>query len=50
LLLLVPGVNLIMLVIVNVEMGIVFNQRSTGTQWKFGALPWFPVTLAGPSL
>jgi signal peptidase I len=41
LLLLVPGVNLIMLVIVNVEMGIVFNQRSSGTQWKFGALPWY---------
>jgi signal peptidase I len=41
LLLLVPGVNLIMLVIVNVEMGIVFNQRSAGTQWKFGALPWY---------
>lgn len=41
LLLLVPGVNLIMLVIVNVEVGIVFNQRSTGNQWKFGALPWY---------
>lgn len=41
LLLLVPGVNLIMLVIVNVEMGIVFNQRSAGAQWKFGALPWY---------
>lgn len=41
LLLLVPGVNLIMLVIVNVEMGIVFNQRSSGSQWKFGALPWY---------
>jgi signal peptidase I len=41
LLLLVPGVNLIMLVIVNVELGIVFNQRSAGTQWKFGALPWY---------
>ncbi len=41
LLLLVPGVNLIMLVIVNVEVGIVFNQRSTANQWKFGALPWY---------
>jgi signal peptidase I len=41
LLLLVPGVNLIMLVIVNVEVGIVFNQRSTTSQWKFGALPWY---------
>ena len=41
LLLLVPGVNLIMLVIVNVEVGIVFNQRSSKEQWKFGALPWY---------
>ncbi len=41
LLLLVPGVNLIMMVIVNVEIGIVFNQRSAKTQWKFGALPWY---------
>jgi len=41
LLLLVPGVNLIMLVIVNVEVGIVFNQGSAKTQWKFGALPWY---------
>jgi signal peptidase I len=41
LLLLVPGVNLIILVIVNVEMGIVFNQRSSASQWKFGALPWY---------
>ena len=41
LLLLVPGVNLIMLVIVNVEVGIVFNQRSAASQWKFGALPWY---------
>jgi signal peptidase I len=41
LLLLVPGVNLIMLVIVNVEVGIVFNQRSSKDQWKFGALPWY---------
>jgi len=41
LLLLVPGVNLIMLVILNVEVGIVFNQRSSKEQWKFGALPWY---------
>jgi signal peptidase I len=41
LLLLVPGVNLIMLVIVNIEVGIVFNQRSSKEQWKFGALPWY---------
>jgi signal peptidase I len=41
LLLLVPGVNFIMLVIVNVELGIVFNQRSTKQQWIMGALPWY---------
>ena len=40
LLLMVPGVNLIMLVIINVELGIVFNLRSTKEQWLFGALPW----------
>lgn len=40
-LLLVPGVNLIMLSILNVEIGIVFNQRSTKQQWIFGALPWY---------
>lgn len=41
LLLLVPGVNFIMMVIINVELGIVFNQRSTKEQWLFGALPWY---------
>jgi signal peptidase I len=40
-LLLVPGVNLIMLVIINIELGIAFNQRSTKDQWMFGALPWY---------
>ncbi len=45
LLLLVPGVNLIMLVIINVELGIVFNQRSTKEQWLFGALPWYRLPL-----
>ena len=39
-LLFTPGVNLIMLVIINVEMGIAFNKRSTKDQWFFGALPW----------
>lgn len=38
---LVPGVNLIMLVIVNVEIAIAFNLRSTADQWKFGVLPWY---------
>lgn len=41
LLLLVPGLNLLMLVIVNVELGIAFNLRSTKDQWLFGALPWY---------
>jgi len=41
LLLLVPGVNLIMMAIINVELGIVFNQRSTKQQWIMGALPWY---------
>lgn len=40
LLLLVPGVNLLVLVIMNVELGIAFNKRSVKEQWYFGALPW----------
>jgi len=40
-LLLVPGVNMIMLIIINIELGIAFNKRSTKDQWTFGALPWF---------
>lgn len=39
-LLIIPGVNLIMLVIMQVELGIVFGERSTAAQWKQGALPW----------
>jgi signal peptidase I len=39
-LLLIPGVNLIMLAVVNVETGIAFGKRSTKDQWFFGALPW----------
>ncbi|MDZ4824330.1 MAG: S26 family signal peptidase [Flavobacteriales bacterium] len=38
---LVPGVNLIMLTIINVEMGISFNKRSMSDQWFFGLLPWW---------
>lgn len=38
--LLCPGINLLMLVIMNVEMGIAFGKRSTKDQWFFGALPW----------
>lgn len=41
LLMLVPGVNFIMMVIAQVELGIAFNQRSTKEQWLFGALPWW---------
>jgi signal peptidase I len=43
LLLLVPGVNLIMLTILNVELGIAFGKRSTKEQWMFGALPWYAI-------
>lgn len=39
----VPGVNLLMLAIMNVELGIVFNKRSTKEQWYFGALPWIAI-------
>ena len=39
-LLIVPGINLLMLVIMQVEMGLVFKQRSSFDQWKIGALPW----------
>lgn len=35
-----PGINLLLLVIINVEAGIVFGKRSTKDQWMFGALPW----------
>jgi signal peptidase I len=37
----VPGVNLLMLTILNVETGIAFNKRSMKEQWIFGALPWY---------
>ena len=40
-LLLVPGINLLMLVIMHVELGIVFGNRSTSEQWVQGALPWW---------
>lgn len=39
--LLVPGVNILMLIIMHVELGIVFGKRSTAEQWKMGALPWW---------
>ena len=49
LLLIVPGINLAMLVIMQVELGIVFNQRSTADQWKMGALPWLFIPLLSKS-
>jgi signal peptidase I len=36
-----PGVNILMMVIINVELGIAFGKRSTKDQWIFGALPWY---------
>ena len=41
LLLLVPGVNFIMLAILNVETAIVFNRRSPKDQCLAGLLPWY---------
>ncbi len=43
LILLCPGINLMMLVIMNVELGISFGKRSTKDQWFFGALPWVAI-------
>lgn len=39
--LLVPGVNVLMLAIMQVELGIVFGRRSSAEQWVMGALPWY---------
>lgn len=39
--LLVPGINILMIAILQVELGIVFGRRSTAEQWKMGALPWW---------
>jgi signal peptidase I len=38
--LLFPGPNLLMVTILNVELGIAFGKRSTAEQWLYGALPW----------
>jgi signal peptidase I len=38
--LLFPGVNLIMLTIMHVELGIVFGKRAVKDQWIMGLLPW----------
>ena len=37
---LVPGINLLMLTIMHVELGIAFGKRSTKEQWLMGVLPW----------
>lgn len=39
-LLLIPGVNLLVFVIINVELAKAFGKRSTKDQWMAGALPW----------
>lgn len=41
--LLIPGVNLLMLAIMNVELGLAFNKRSVKDQWYFGAIPWLAI-------
>ncbi len=45
--LLCPGINLMLLAVMNVETGIAFGKSKTKDQWMFGVLPWiaFP-TLA----
>lgn len=40
-LLLIPGVNLLMLIIMNVELAKAFGRRSTADQWLAGAVPWY---------
>jgi len=39
--LLVPGINLIMLTVMHVELGLAFGRRSMKEQWIMGALPWW---------
>ncbi|MDA0728362.1 MAG: S26 family signal peptidase [Bacteroidetes bacterium] len=39
--LLIPGINLLMLTIMHVELGLVFGRRSVKDQWIMGALPWW---------
>ena len=36
-----PGINLMMIAVLNVETGIAFGKRSTKDQWMFGLLPWW---------
>ena len=37
----VPGINLLMLTVMHVELGIAFGKRSRKEQWVMGALPWW---------
>ena len=39
--LLVPGINLIMLTVMHVELGLAFGRRSVKEQWIMGGLPWW---------
>ena len=39
----VPGVNLVMLMIMNVELAKAFGRRSTQDQWLAAVLPWFKI-------
>ena len=36
-----PGINLLLLTVMHVELGIAFGRRSAKDQWIFGALPWW---------
>ncbi len=37
----IPGVNLLVLTVLHVELSIVFNKRSVQDQWIAGLVPWF---------
>ena len=39
--LLVPGINLLLLTVMHVELGLAFGRRSMKDQWIMGALPWW---------
>ena len=39
--LLVPGINLLLLTVMHVELGLAFGRRSLKDQWIMGALPWW---------
>ena len=40
-----PGINLFLLIVMNVEAGIVFGKSKTKDQWMFGALPWLALPM-----